>query len=109
MADLPAYSNDIEEEMVQAAIEASKREVGEVVKCRQIIYFRGTWPVISATRIITQHAINLFILPSSIFRWSSGNIFISIVFNYDSSMGFRAKCLYNPSNIFYGKCKARMT
>ncbi|KAL6960322.1 hypothetical protein U1Q18_041822 [Sarracenia purpurea var. burkii] len=33
MDDLPAYSNDIEEEMVQAVIEASKREVGEVVKC----------------------------------------------------------------------------
>ncbi|KAL6969593.1 hypothetical protein U1Q18_029304 [Sarracenia purpurea var. burkii] len=32
MDDLPAYSNDIEVEMVQAVIEASKREVG-VVKC----------------------------------------------------------------------------
>ncbi|KAL6994245.1 hypothetical protein U1Q18_012352 [Sarracenia purpurea var. burkii] len=31
--DLPAYSNDIEEEMVQAAIKASKREAGKVVKC----------------------------------------------------------------------------
>ncbi|KAL6986182.1 hypothetical protein U1Q18_019550, partial [Sarracenia purpurea var. burkii] len=30
MDDLPAYSNDIEEEMVQAAIEASKREAGKV-------------------------------------------------------------------------------
>ncbi|KAL6953895.1 hypothetical protein U1Q18_044869 [Sarracenia purpurea var. burkii] len=38
MNDLLAYSNDIEEEMVQATIEASKREAGKYIQMEQWEY-----------------------------------------------------------------------